>query len=81
MRPYTTATAYDDFLAQAQDGQATATIWIGQEDMHLRLLTIDIQFNTALGAVTLKQAPRPLQRTSRHPRTLAAKPKDWPTCK
>ena len=43
----------DDLLAQAQDGAATARVWIGQEDSLLRLLTIEIRFNTALGDVTL----------------------------
>jgi hypothetical protein len=43
----------DDFLAQAQDGEATARVWVGQEDSLLRLLTIEIHFNTALGEVSL----------------------------
>ena len=45
--------SFDDFLAEAQDGQASATVWIGQTDMLLRLLTIEIQFDTSLGAVSL----------------------------
>ena len=44
---------FDDFLAQAQDGEATARVWVGQEDLLLRLLTIEIRFNTALGEVSL----------------------------
>ena len=43
----------DDLLSQAQDGEATARVWVGQEDLLLRLLTIEIRFNTALGEVTL----------------------------
>ena len=44
---------FDDFLAQAQAGQAMATVWIGQADQQLRLLTIEIGFETALGTVNL----------------------------
>lgn len=43
----------DELLAQAQDGEASARVWIGQEDSLLRLLTIEIHFDTALGEVTL----------------------------
>jgi hypothetical protein len=43
----------NDLLAQAQDGEATARVWIGQDDSLLRLLTIEIRFNSALGEVSL----------------------------
>lgn len=45
--------SFEDLLTEAQGGEATATVWIGQEDMRLRLLTIEIRFNTALGDVSL----------------------------
>ena len=43
----------NDLLAQAQDGEATARVWVGQDDSLLRLLTIEIRFNSALGEVRL----------------------------
>lgn len=45
--------SFEDFLAEAQGGQASATVWIGQSDTLLRLLTIEIQFDSALGEVSL----------------------------
>jgi hypothetical protein len=44
---------FDDLLEQAGEGEATARAWVGQEDRQLRLLTIEIRFDTPLGDVTL----------------------------
>ena len=45
--------SFAEFLAQAQDKEATATVWVGQVDSYLRLLTIEIRFSTPLGDATL----------------------------
>lgn len=44
---------FEEFLEQAQDGEATATVWVGQEDGLMRLITIEIIFDSALGEVSL----------------------------
>ena len=51
-------TLYDDqalnnFLAQTKEAEATATLWIGQEDGYLRKLLVQITFTSPAGLVVI----------------------------